>query len=185
MSDQPPSIPAGSNFSNEQAIEVLKNIQIDDPTAQKALTRLTQRYESGGPVSIQTLKDAVLVGRFSRLAGMRDLIRGLSFEVHCMAASVIQENNEYIRDLKKKGKFKYAEQIVNFNRSNNDMFKIMNESQKLMLSTEGSLAQLPQQAGEETPTAATFAPGQTITPPKSGTVVIAQHAHFPQEQEKK
>lgn len=178
-----------ANMSAEEILDVLETVTVDTAQAGKALDRLCERFRVNGPITIADLRDLILAGRYTRVAGMRDLIRGFCVEINRIALQAIQCNEEDIAYLKKQGPRKYALEFYKMRECNVSFLKVINESIRHMMQNEGTLASLPEQERNEMPTAASFAPGQKVTPPSSGTVVVAQNAHFheaakPKEQEK-
>lgn len=177
------TFPPGADFSVEEALDILANVSVTEPQAKKAHARLVQRFEVQGPLDIQSVKDAILLGRYSRLAGVRDLIRGICLEVQRMCFIYMQKND---RDAEAalKDRLKNKHQIVMAYRNHTTaLLEVLVKTCKALLDAEGSLAALPASTqNPETPTAASFAPGQNISPPSSGTLVVAQQVHMHQQQ---
>lgn len=179
-----PLPPPGQEIDTDETLDLLDQLNIPDPKAKKAMARLIQRWRDRAPVNLDTFKDCVLVGRHAHINGMLDLTRGAGLELIRKLIQKIEAQEDYwkknFRNLKERRQG--AKDFIGLQSCATKDLELIHTVLKMLLQAEGTMAHLPEPNPNEAPTAASFAPGQQVTPPKSGTVVIAQHAHFPQPQ---
>lgn len=154
-----------------EVLDVLEKVVVTDKQAEKALDRQIVRHAMQAPFNLDTVKDLVTVGKYARVAGIKDLIRGSVIEVQRLALVAFAERTEKARALEKKGPYKYIDQIERLTAGNAEFLKIITLSNKILLDCEGTLARLPdpKDPNRDEPINQSFKPGQQI---------LAQNVHI-------
>lgn len=168
------------DMSGPQMLELMESYTPNNDDVNKALDILQRDIDFALPPRMDTIRASLIVGRFTRIAGMRDIVRGQAMRLQMFAFQVVGEARQSIKRLEKMPD-KNAKTISERLTLISSILKDIALANKVMLDSEGTLARLPSPADNpETPINKSFSPGQQFTPSPTGTTVIAKEVHLHQ-----